>query len=333
MQSLKNDIINTLAYFDIFNYPLKREEIFFFIGQKCSENNVASTLQLLTAERSIFKLCDFYSLQNDPTVAERRWQGNYRAIKQLKIAGRVSRLLYHFPYVRGVGISGSLSKNFADEKSDIDFFIITAPNRLWIARSMMHLFKKFTYVLGKQNWFCMNYYVDRIGLEIIEKNIYTATEVATLLPFEGMLIFNELYAANDWVHEFIPNYSYKIPAEKTKSKNYLKSFVEKIFNSKLGDTLDDWLMRKTASRWQKKTRSQRLNKRGIVMGMDASKHCAKPDPRNFQQTFLDIYSRRLGQIKEPAEMHVGSQESRVNRQLPISNGQLTKEFIKSNTSM
>ena len=122
MLSLKYDIINTLVYFDIFNYPLKKEEIFFFIGQRCSENNIDTALQLLVAEGKVFKLGDFYSLQNDPCLAERRLQGNYRAIKQLEIAGRVSRLLFHFPYVLGVGISGSLSKNFADEKSDIDFF-------------------------------------------------------------------------------------------------------------------------------------------------------------------------------------------------------------------
>jgi hypothetical protein len=308
LPSLKNDIINTLVYFDIFNYPLKREEIFFFVGQRCTENNIDGALQLLAAEGKIFKLGDFYSLQNDPCLAERRLQGNYRAIKQLKIAGRLSRMLSHFPYVRGVGISGSLSKNFADEKSDIDFFIITAPNRLWIARTIMHLFKKFTYPFGKQNWFCMNYYVDRIGLEINEKNIYTATEVATLLPFEGMFVFHDLYAANDWVQGFLPNYFHKIPLEKAKRKTYLKTFIERIFNTKFGDKLDDWLMNLTASRWQKKTRSQRLNKRGIVMGMDASKHCAKPDPRNFQQKVMEIYNSRTGEIK-------------VNRQLAIVNRQ------------
>ena len=306
MPNLKNDIINTLIYFDIFNYPLKKEEIFFFIGQRCSENNIDSALQLLVEEGKIFKLGDFFSLQNDACLAERRLQGNYRAIKQLKIAGRLSRMLFHFPYVRGVGISGSLSKNFADEKSDIDFFIVTAPNRLWIARSIMHVFKKFTYLFGKQNWFCMNYYVDRTGLEIIEKNIYTATEVATLLPFEGMFVFHDLYAANHWVQSFLPNYFHKIPPEKAKSKTYLKTFIEKIFNSKFGDKLDDWLMKVTASRWQKKTSSQKLNKRGIVMGMDASKHCAKPDPRNFQQKVMEIYNSRIVEIKEPKEMIFGS---------------------------
>jgi predicted nucleotidyltransferase len=306
LQSLKNDIINTLVYFDIFNYPLKREEIFFFIGQRCSENNIDSALQLLATEGKVFRLGDFYSLQNDSGVAERRLQGNYRAIQQLSIASRISRVLFHFPYVRGVGISGSLSKNFADEKSDIDFFIITAPNRLWIARSMMHLFKKFTYLFGKQNWFCMNYYVDRIGLEIIEKNIYTATEMATILPFEGMFVFHDLYAANDWVQGFLPNYFHKIPQEKGKRKMFLKAFIEKIFNTKFGDKLDDWLMNVTASRWQKKTRSQRLNKRGIVMGMDASKHCAKPDPRNFQQKVMDIYHKRTGEMRIESLESIGN---------------------------
>ena len=47
-----------------------------------------------------------------------------------------------FPFVRAVGISGSLSKQYADENSDIDYFIITAANRLWIAKNLPAYFQK-----------------------------------------------------------------------------------------------------------------------------------------------------------------------------------------------
>ena len=54
----------------------------------------------------------------------------------------VSRLISKFPYVEGVGISGSLSKGYYDDDGDIDFFIITSPKRLWIARTFLILYKK-----------------------------------------------------------------------------------------------------------------------------------------------------------------------------------------------
>jgi predicted nucleotidyltransferase len=51
------------------------------------------------------------------------------AVKHIKKAKAVAKFLSWFPYIRGIAISGSLSKNFADENSDLDFFIITAANR------------------------------------------------------------------------------------------------------------------------------------------------------------------------------------------------------------
>jgi predicted nucleotidyltransferase len=110
----------------------------------------------------------------------------------------VGRLLIKFPFVRGVGISGSLSKNFADDKSDIDLFIITEKDRLWIARTLMHCFKKLTFLANRQHHYCMNYYVDEQQLQIAEKNIYTAIEVDTLIPLEGDVVFEQFYTANTW---------------------------------------------------------------------------------------------------------------------------------------
>ena len=88
-------------------------------------------------------------------------------------------MLFQFPFVRGVFISGSLSKRCAAEKEDVDYFIVTSANRLWIARTIMHLYKKLTYLRGRQDRYCMNYFIDEEALEIKEKNIFTAVEMIT----------------------------------------------------------------------------------------------------------------------------------------------------------
>ena len=76
-------------------------------------------LTKLLNEKIIFRIDNFYSLQNEPIRAKKRREGNQRAIKQLAIAKKVARVLSHFPYVQTVAVSGSLSKYFADEKADI----------------------------------------------------------------------------------------------------------------------------------------------------------------------------------------------------------------------
>ncbi len=118
-------------------------------------------------------------------MVKRRQQGNLRAEQLLPKAMKIGRFLSVFPYVRGIGISGSLSKMYAHEKADFDFFIITKANRLWIARTFMHLFKKLTFLTGKQHYYCMNYYLDEKALKLRDQNIYTAVEAITLIPVSG----------------------------------------------------------------------------------------------------------------------------------------------------
>src|SRR5882757_10031709 len=203
---LRSSILKVLAYFDLFNYPVSAEEILFFLDQDVQAPELDRVLEALIAGKYLFRLDRFYSLRDDPRAAERRIRGNKHAAELLVIADRVSRFLYQFPYVRGIGISGSLSKHFADENADIDYFIITRSNRLWIARSFMHLFKKWSFLTGKQHWYCMNYYVDEEALEIKERNIFTATEMITLLPASGNGGLVKFFDANDWTAHYFPHY-------------------------------------------------------------------------------------------------------------------------------
>ena len=85
-----------------------------------------------------------------------------------------------FPFVRGVFLSGSISKGFMSESDDIDYFIITAPGRLWLTRTLLILFKKIFLFNSFRN-FCLNYFIDSENLYIPEHNRYTATEIVFLI--------------------------------------------------------------------------------------------------------------------------------------------------------
>ncbi len=310
--SLRIDILRTLAYFDIFSYPLKKEEIWQFLQQCCEMHDFNTALDELAADGIIFFADGFYGLQHNISLVQRRLKGNTLATAQLPRAQKIARFLSGFPYVRAVGISGSLSKNFADEKSDIDLFVITSANRLWIARTIMHLFKKLTFLAGKQNWFCMNYYVDEKGLQIKEKNIFTAIETATLLNLQGSESFREFFLANAWVNALFPNHVSNVDSIKEVQNHFVKRIIEKLFNNKAGDWLDNKLMNITGKRWNKKTTKQKLNTRGIIMGLDAAKHYAKPDPCNFQVKVLEQYEKKLQELmlkivtstKDPDEVNL-----------------------------
>lgn len=303
MSEIKNDIIAALAYFDIFNYPVTQREIFLFLGNVYNQQKFQDQLNSLVLNRIIFKLDEFYSLQNNQKLAQRRRKGNKKAQELIETAEKVASLLSCFPYVRGVAISGSLSKNFADENSDIDLFIITAKNRLWIARTLMHIFKKFTFLVNKQHLFCMNYYVSEDGLEIVEKNLYTAVEIATLMPLQGDIAFENFYAANSWITNYLPNHFMRISTARKLNRGWLKMLMEAFFNNRLGSALNKQLMKITADRWLKKTRHLELNSHGIVMSMDAAEQYAKPHPDDFQQQFITIYKDKVDQLLRKYQAH------------------------------
>ena len=296
MSEIKEDILATLAYFDIFNYPLTSGEIYLFLKNRYKLGEFDLAINFLLNSRSIYLFDKFYSLKNDYYLTTRRYAGNKKAAELIKIAGKISNMLIKFPYVRGIAISGSLSKNFADENSDIDLFIITAPNRLWIARTLMHAFKKLTFLVNKQDYFCMNYYIDEQQLEIVEKTIYTAIEVVTLIPLQGDTLFEQFYSSNAWTREYLPNKIMRVSSAKPVKKAWLKTLVEVMFNNPVGNAIDNILMKITAGRWIKKTTLKKLNSKGSVMALDVSKHFAKPDPRNFQNKLLNQYENKISML-------------------------------------
>lgn len=296
MSEIEENILSTLAYFDLFSYPLNRGEIYLFLPVKCDINGFNYALNRLVNEQHIYRFEKFYSLRNDHYLIERRNKGNKHAAELMVTARKVCSLLARFPYVRGIGISGSLSKNFADETADIDLFIITAKNRLWVARTFMHAFKKLTYLFNRQHYFCMNYYIDEQNLEIPEKNIYTATEVVTLIPLQGDVQFVDFFAANAWSRLFLPNNVMRISRAKPEPKTWLKVGMENMLNNKLGDWLDDRLWQVTSGRWDKKTASKKRNIKGQVMAMETGKHFAKPDPEDFQNKLMNKYRLRVATV-------------------------------------
>jgi len=296
LSEIKENILATLAYFDMFNYPLTGAEVYLFLKKKYPYEEFEDALRCLTIGGVIHQFDRFYTLKKDHYPIIRRNDGNKKAAELIKVAEKVGSILIRFPYVRGIAISGSLSKNFADEFSDIDLFIITAKNRLWIARTIMHCFKKLTYLVNKEHYFCMNYYVDEQQLEIAEKNIYTAIEIGTLIPLQGDLVFEQFYMENAWTRSFLPNKNMRVATAKPVNTSFFKRTIEFLLFNRIGNAIDNMLMKITSGRWAKKTQDKKQNSHGLIMGMATGKHFSKPDPKNFQNKLLAKYENKVFDI-------------------------------------
>ena len=181
------ETLKTILYFSLFNYPLRFEDICDFSIMKDSAG-ILSDLEMLEQKGIIVKIDDFYLVDQNRAIIEKRKQGNKLAVPALKKAEERAGLIAKFPFVEGVAVSGSLSKGYYDKDSDIDFFVIARPGRVWICRTLLMLYKK-AFLLNSRKYFCINYFIASDHLEVGEKNRFTATEIRTLIPFKGRSAF------------------------------------------------------------------------------------------------------------------------------------------------
>lgn len=288
MNSLK-----TLLYFSIFNHPLKKDEIYTFSSVE-DKVILETELSHLIKNKVIFKIDDFYLCSEKDSFVRKRVHGNKMANDIFPKAKRISKFIAKFPFVKGVGISGSLSKGYHDENSDIDFFIITAPERLWVARTLLVLYKK-VFLLNSRKYFCVNYFIASDSLEISEKNKFTATELITLIPMFGKETFNSFYSKNLWVEEYFPNYNkngHEIDATK---KPLLSRLLETILKTTFGAFVDQFLMKLTYGKWKQKFKS--IDKKDFDIAMKSTKGVSKHHPNNFQRKVIDTLNEKYAKIE------------------------------------
>ena len=277
-------IISLVAYFAVFDYPLTKKEIQHFL--QFGDNTLDAPLQHLIDE-GVLDECRGYVGYNltDEMVTEREG-GNQRAENLQAKAQKNARLIAKFPFVRGVLVSGSFSKGYVGEDGDIDYFIITSPGRLWIARTSLILYKKL-FLLNSHEFFCVNYFVDECNLEIEEKNIFTATELITLLPMVNKDLYNELIQKNNWIKAYYPSLFHESPVVDEAKRSVMQRMSEKPLGGKMGNKLDSYLMKVTLKKWQKKFGF--LSNEDFEVAMKTSTNVSKHHPNNFQRKVLEKY--------------------------------------------
>ena len=189
-------------------------------------------------------------------------------------------------------VSGSLSKGHADPTSDIDFFIVTKPGRLWIARTLLVMYKRI-WLLNSHKYFCVNYFVDSEHLDINEQNIYTAIELATLIPLYGHRCYLALIEKNDWIRTYCPNF---VPHESSSetiisSSVRMRPMLEAVIEWLRPDTLDRFLMKLTFRRWKRLYGD--FERADFRLAFKTNRHVSKSHQNNFQKKILTKYHNRI----------------------------------------
>jgi hypothetical protein len=286
-------VLSVLRYFEVFSYPLTEAEVSFYLPDNgLTATDLHQCLECMVETGQIWRFDGHFQSSPDPNWLPQRFEKNQRADAYLPKAYQMARFIGKFPFVRAVMVSGSLSKHCMAPDGDIDFFIVTAPKRLWLARTLLVVFKKI-FLFNSHKYFCINYLIDTEHLEIEEKNRFTATECATLLPMVNADLYYRFMAANTWVsQDFYPNARQRNTDQTQPLPSGTgKKTLEWLFNGRLGQWADGFCMRFTVGFWRKKFRH--FSEERFSLNLKSQRYVSKHHPLGFQHRVLQRYAELM----------------------------------------
>lgn len=293
LSKTQQSILKALLYFDVFNYPLKEEELFENSSLKQSADEFKEDLNLLTEQGFINYENGFYfSPKASAEIIKRRVDGNTLAETMLPRAFEFSRKIAGFPFISGVCISGSLSKNYYDANSDMDYFIVTKDNRLWIARTLYILYYKLLVPKNQKKYYCLNYFVSESHLSIPDHNLFVATELVHLIPTVNFAMYKQVMDHNQWARDYFQNKKevrHKGTADL--ARPFFNKLTELAFSGNFGNWVDDVLLRITLKRWRKKYKE--LSDEDFDLQFRTRKHVCKRHSFGFQNKVLLALEKKI----------------------------------------
>lgn len=256
---LEKSIIKTLAFFDVFDYPLTNLEIFKWLYRPDKKYSLLQVEEALEnsefLKNEIASQEGFYSLKNREHLYLKRKQNNNLAERKFRRACILASIYRYVPFVRMIAICNTLAYSNAKETSDIDLFIIAKKNTIWLARFFTIFFVR---VLGqrpepdnKKDTFCLSFFIEEDSLNIRntmlhKDDIYYPYWISQLMPlYDPDGLYQKFLVANDWYLQYLPNsypnqFSKEVRADR-KSKIVAK-ITQGIFKIPfLGDYLHSFL--------------------------------------------------------------------------------------------
>lgn len=201
--------LRSVAYADVFEYPLQAAEVHRYLhGTSASPEVTAEALARCSAPGSapgsaLSYRDGYYTLPGREGLVDVRRRRAAHARQLWPAAMKYGRLIAGLPFVRMVAVTGSLAWDNIDGGADIDYLIVTEPDRLWVCRWLVRAVGRVARRDGVT--LCPNYVVSQRALVLADRNLYVAYELARMMPLAGLGMHRRLRRANPWAMAYLPN--------------------------------------------------------------------------------------------------------------------------------
>lgn len=212
-QSIEQHLLRMVLYYDVFAHPLTRAELARLVApsapdrvdQGCAKLHEAGLVDVRGPWVSApGRLGTLRGRQERARWAEVAWPR----------ARLAARALAALPFVGGLLVTGSLSKNSTTPSGDVDFLVLVQPGRVWTLKSILQILRRPLPTVIHE-LVCTNYLLSSDALALDDRNLFTAMELATAVPMHGREACVALLQANDWARRFIPGFDWSIARART----------------------------------------------------------------------------------------------------------------------
>jgi len=222
----------TLAYHDIFDYPLTLSEVrHLLVGKKATQAPVGQELARLVKAKKIGAKDGYFYLKGRAKTVNLRKQRSRWSKAKLKRASFFAQILKVIPTIKLVAISGALAMKNCHKDDDIDLVLITSAGSLWTTRFFANIlllpFKRDPRGQKIANRACLNVFIDESALKIRPPNLYLAHEICQMKPlWDRDGTYSRFIQANSWVKKYLPNWQ---PNRVTSAKLQVPSYKSNQF--------------------------------------------------------------------------------------------------------
>jgi len=214
MKQAEQAILTTIAYSDIFAFPLTKEELWsYLLSDRQIERSVFDDALKSLASQITYQ-SGYYALDGQAALIKKRLTNTKEVKRKMTLAKRAAYYLSFIPTIHFIGISGSLAMGNVSTVDDIDFFIITKRNTLFMSRLWIQAILELLGLRRKRleedpfDKICVNLLIDetKIAWPKDKHDVYTAHEIMQIKPlFERQHMYERFITKNAWVKQFAPN--------------------------------------------------------------------------------------------------------------------------------
>lgn len=215
MPPLEQSILETVVYFDLFDYPLTLSELYRYLWQAPPGTTLTDVeaavehLPQLQHTAGVIVLTDRAALGQ---VREERYLESERKFRKRR---RYLWLLSCLPGVEAIWIVNTMAYHNVRPDSDIDLLIVARPGKIWSTRFFTTAFAKLFHLrptpTQRRDALCLSFYLTTTTLNLAALaaapyDRYEAYWLAQIMPsYDPKHLLENCWRANPWAESNLPN--------------------------------------------------------------------------------------------------------------------------------